>query len=519
VPGGQDSTDLMVDRVARAADLTPEEYRRELRSLTFRRGFLLTPAADDARVAASAGVPDWRVRHLGDHVLRLHPEARCVVVRTADTHVALIGDAFDPLDPAASPQVLAERFARTLAQTDEFHDLLDRVGGRFRLVVARGHSATVWHDAMGAASVFYAESGRVCASHSTLVARVTGAEPRDFVMPFVASQGYRRRDVKYLPGALAPYDGVVQLTPNTRLDVERGSVTRYWPREPLVRTTPQAAAAVLEEYLRGMGAWMRAQDRVPLVGLTGGTDSRGVLVACADLRPRLFTYVRSGSGMLAASPDSRAAATLAATLGLPLQVLQVRDRPALNEVTAPVDAAFRLATGHVRGSSATWVGAVHRELPVEPRHLYVRGFGGEVLRGFYQDRPTAATRPTPNQLARAYDVNAGSVVTRAAFEHFTETTGFADACAAGALDPNDLLYWEHRMGVWGSVAMSEADLAMPGIVGYNSRALFSAFLGLDYPTRASRSVVHTTLARMRPELMTDLATPPTRSSRPPLPVA
>jgi hypothetical protein len=66
--------------------------------------------------------------------------------------------------------------------------------------------------------------------------------------------------------------------------------------------------------------------------------------------------------------------------------------------------------------------------------------------------------------------------------------------------------------------MSEADLAMPGIVGYSSRALFSAFLGLDYPTRAGRSVVHSTLARMRPDLMRDGAAAPDGSPADRMPV-
>jgi hypothetical protein len=503
VLGQTGSTRFLYDRVAAGIGLGTEEYGAQLQHLSFRRGFLLTPASADARVDELVDLPAWRKEAIGHSTLRLHPDTLCTVVRSEDVDLALLGEAFDPADPGASQTAVAQRLHGAVRRDADLYDLLDKLAGRFRLVVARGGRTVVRHDAMGSASVFYAESGAGCASHSALLARLLGAPMRDFVVPFILSPNYQRRDVKYLPGAVSPFEGIVQLTPNTELHVEDARVVRYWPREPVPACTPAAAAAVLEDYLRGMGSWLRAHGRRPLVGLTGGTDSRGLLVACADLAPTLFTYVRSSTGEASRSRDSQVAGRLAALLGLPLHIIRVKDKSTLADATSPEDEAYRLATGYVRGASVSWVGRVHTDLPFEPAHLYVRGFGGEVLRGFYQTHPTRSTRPTPNQLARTYDVNAGSAVTRGAFDHFVAVTGLAEACAMN-VDVNDLLYWEHRMGVWGSSAMSEADLAMHNIVGYNSRTLYTAFLGLDYADRSDRRLIHSVFAKVRPDLTQDL---------------
>jgi hypothetical protein len=496
-PGAPPPFEQLLDkRVAEHNGLDADELRAETDRLSYRRGFLLTRGAPGHDVAE---LRDWHQRRLGRHRLLTHPDTLVATRRARGTHVALLGIAFDPESPHLTPDEVLDAVLRALPDESAFHALLDRLAGRFRLLVATSGTVRVWHDAMGSASVFYREGGGSCASHADLLARVHRLPLRDVVIPYITTPNYRRRDVKYLPGLISPYEEVLQLTPNTRLDVGSGSVTRYWPREPLRPTTPAEAGAALEQHLRGIAAWFVANGRSPVLGLTGGSDSRGLLVACADLEPTLFTYARSEDGTDLSTPDVATATALAQIVGRPLHTLGVPTKVSLNDVSSPLDAAYRRGAGGVRGIGAAWLGPAAEQLPLEEDPVFVRGFGGEVLRGFYQTHRTASSHVSANQLARTYDVNAGSAPTRAAFEHFIHTTD-AKAPVELGYDPNDVLYWEHRMGVWGSAAMSENDLVFTSTIGYSSRNLYEAFLGLDFETRHSRTVVHETYRRMHPEL-------------------
>jgi hypothetical protein len=109
----------------------------------------------------------------------------------------------------------------------------------------------------------------------------------------------------------------------------------------------------------------------------------------------------------------------------------------------------------------------------------------------------------PNHLATAYDVNAGSPITRALFEHFMDVAQWSEQTLYD-YDPNDIFYWEHRMGVWGSIAMAESALAVHGIVGYNSRNLYNTFFGLEFETRASREALHMAIRELAPVLSSNI---------------
>ncbi len=105
------------------------------------------------------------------------------------------------------------------------------------------------------------------------------------------------------------------------------------------------------------------------------------------------------------------------------------------------------------------------------------------MRGFYQVHEPGSVDVSVRQLANAYDVNSGSNVTRRLLRRHDGKNSISPRERLSGYDPNDMFYWEHRMGTWGSVSLTEADLAMPAMVGYNSRNLFKAFMRLSGPDR------------------------------------
>lgn len=450
-------------------------------NLLYARGFILCkPGLVPAAVAAWAAWPvnDWS----------LHVDPRVPVDHAAagSREVWVVGDAFSPVEG------IYEGIAHRLLEGDLL-ECLDRLAGRFLVISRNGPRVEIYHDAMGSRSVFY--GGNVVGSHAALVAEVIGEGLRPWVIPFITSRNFVKRDVKYLPGLDSPYEGVRQLTPNCRLVLNGFTVERYWPRAQLETSDPRSALDLLVCHLRGLKHYFDRSGMKPLLGMSAGRDSRGLFAALNVLKPRVFTFVRSPHGNSIESADSRAARALAAKVGQDVEIIKMAAPPPIDASSSPFSVAFRHNTGYVRGSgsNASWV-EYFLDGP-DDHYLFVRGFGGEVMRGFYADIDEA----TPAALAELYGVHAGSSISRNAFAVFLEAAGWNPNSLFG-YKPADLFYWEHRMGVWGSSALAEFDMAYRCIPGYNSRELFSAFMGLP-PEVARQGLFEAAVAAISPGLL------------------
>ncbi len=453
--------------------------------LLYRNGFVLS----QARVT---GYPfaRWSGHRLGRFILQTHPDASCAVQELGGRTSALLGDVFDPERGIYDKAQLLKDLAGATSEYD-FHEILDRLAGRFLLILARSDGGfDLYQDAMGSRTVFYATTQPVCASHSEIVGKVVGDGLSDFFIPFLTSRNYAQKATKYLPGVATPYEHVRQLTPNTRLSMPNQSVTRFWPRGPHEKpTTDTEALDALILHMRGLVEHFRIASLKPVIGLTAGTDSRLLFAAFRSSDPYLFTYIRSESGTDENDRDTRAAGALAACYGLTRDIYPVVTKPTLTDASDAFSYAYRRSTAYMRGSTALWPKRLALQNFDYADTRFVRGFGGEVLRGYYQGMKTRIGAINERQLANAYDINAGSFITRRLFRDFMDIVSF-DVDSLHGRDPNDIFYWEHRMGIWGSTAMSEVDLAQCSLAGYNSRNLFDLFLALPWESRTARIAFH-----------------------------
>jgi len=459
-----------------------ESTPADLGRLLYPNGFLLADS-----IPTLPDFSGWKSLGIGRRHLVSHPETSVVSASIGDRTVVLIGSAFDPEERVFDESIIARTLVEAASNTEKFNLCIDRLAGRFALVVDSAAGTEIYHDAMGSRSVFYSVAGpAVVASHAEIVARLSGLSMADYFIPFITSRNYVQRDVKYLPGLLTPYDDVLQLTPNTKLRFGAQTIERYWPREDKGAAVSRGeSAAFLAAHLDGMASYLKEKGSRPAVGLTAGTDSRGVFAAVKDLDPFLFTYVRSEKGDIRASKDARVAQEIADLYSLRVHVWGIPNRLSLKQVDNAFSYAFRRATGYYRGPGSPWLEILHDTDLNTDNATFVRGFGGEIMRGFYQANSKRITRVNKYQFSDMYDVNAGSPVTRNAFEDMIVRTELNENTLAG-YDPNDLFYWEHRMGTWGSVSMAEADMAAPSMVAYNSRNLYSMFMALDESERMGR---------------------------------
>ena len=468
----------------------------ELDRLLYRNGFVVSESPVQA-----VSLAGWKSVPVGSVFVTAHPETPLVTAEAEGRHLALVGLAFDPERAIYQETEVLAVLLDAVADEPDFYAALDRLAGRFALIVQVGARTEIFQDAMGSRSVFYSTAGApIAASHAEIVADLIGARFADFFVPFLTSRNYLQRDVKYLPGVATPYDHVVQLTPNTKLVMPQQTVERFWPREEIgVETTNEEATEALVTHLQGLRWYLAVNDRRPVLGLTAGTDSRGVFAATKDSSPVIFTYVRSEAADRTGSPDARKASEIAGAYGLEAQVWPIHNRLTLNQTDDSLSEAFRRATSYYRGPGSPWLGRLALTGDKVKGGLFIRGFGGEVMRGFYQSQEGRISTVNVQQLANAYDVNAGSYITRRFFEDMMQRVSFTTESLKG-YDPNDIFYWEHRMGTWGSVSMSEADLAMPSIVAYNSRNLFKTFMALPLAARSSRAAFDAATIELAPAL-------------------
>lgn len=446
--------------------------------LLYARGFLLCRSSPVPNVVSA-----WaRYGVAGDWTLHVDPRVPVSHAASKSEEVWLVGDAFHVSSGTFT------NVADWLLRGDLLTKL-DGMGGRFLLVHRQRGQVDIYNDALGSRSIFYGPG--VVASHSELAARVIGAGFRDWIIPFITSRGYLQRDVKYLPGLYSPFEEVEQLTPNCRLRLGSLRPVRYWPRATLAETDRDRALDALVNHLSGLRNYFSENGLSPIVGLSAGRDSRGIIAALADQRPAVFTFVRSRGGLSRNSADSKIAGQLADRLGLELDIIQLKAPPPLDDLMTPFASAFRRNTGCVRGNNSAWV---EQSVGKHSTRVFVRGFGGEVMRGFYQELHAIS----PPALSQLYDVNAGSRTSREAFAHFIDRAGWTQERLFNH-SLSGLFYWEHRMGTWGASALLESDMAFRSIPGYNSRELFDIFAGL-HPDVDRRELFEAAVKRLRPNL-------------------
>ena len=472
----------------------------------FRFGFVCVPAGGQPVVDRSWTdvVRCWRRLEFGDLVLYHDPETPVHLVEAPGDSAILIGEAFT----ANATGVESALGSLLAAKTDErFFDVIDELSGRFALIVRTGSAYRAFHDPLGTRSLFYRAAGELCiGSHAELVADAFGDRANPAARQVVASEEYKSRSVKYLPGDMTMFEGVRALAPNNLYDLVRRRTVRYWPRRERQPSHFSGFAAALDRHLAALAGHLRDR-RAPIVGVTGGIDTRVLIAAFHrfELPFRGMTWRRKRGGV--DDEELEVIEAVAGHAGIDHAYLD------LSEIDDDMRVVARLARRNVGGwgQPSRITAHMHRRFG-DGRDVFVRGYGAEVIRGFYNlegspslvrrvtrrtQRRSAIAKPTPRALLRAYDSSmrasqASAEHTRsgmAAFEGFIERANFDASLAGFGFDLSDLFYWEHRMGIWGSAKHNEMDPAVLSLAGFNSREVFEAGFGLEPDERLTKELL------------------------------
>lgn len=426
--------------------------------------------------------PGWVTTHLGDDLVVLsHPEARLTSLRGGGL---IIGEWFST---GAMPDEIAA------ASTEGgFHSLLDDLSGRFAFIVKRGSGWRVYHDAVGARSIFYKVEGEFAASsHSGLLAEAFGIGRDETTAELMTEPAFRKRGVTALPGDISPFAGVYALVPNSYLDINKRKTVRYWPRQARGRATFDEFAEEYDTYFHAFSKF-GFPGYTFVLGVTPGIDSRALIAAFKSFG-RGMRYVTWLDYALP-EDDVPIAQKLVQYLGGEHTFMKARAKEASDDFRTIAEVSD-LNCQHGRRASVMTAN-MHKNFGGD-RNAFIRGYGGEIIRGFYNLHPKSTIKSnTAEEFARAYGPRENkfewsseyrNIVTQAK-EDFRKRGNYADIEKYG-FDISDIFYWEQRMGMWGAAMHNEMDAALFSLTGFNSRRLFETAYGLSNEDRLSKDLL------------------------------
>lgn len=442
----------------------------------FRFGFACYPDVTPVVIQAVEG---WSTLRIHGYVVHTHPEATTRVLQSINGTVVFIGDVFVAHGTAS----LDETAAAILA--DDWN-ALDILSGRFALLTFSKGGLRVFNDPFGARTIYYKLSGPVAvASHAALVAELTGESLSPAIRKYVGTAEYLAKRTRFLPGDYTMYSNILRLAPNNYYDMGNRSTHRYWPREDLPDTTLNDFHDLTDEYFANYAKFL-SHRYTPVIGLTGGVDSRAVIAGLRayGLRPRLTTWTSL------AEEETARVGGMVDHLGLMHSFIDVRYKSE-DAVFVTMREASDVNLGYWRGGSYL---TAQSAIGASTKDVFIRGLGGEILRGSYHSSQITQKGDWLDVFVKLYMTKVNKnpsteylTFTKRAFDQFMSRANYrGDLFNA---DPGDLIYWEQRMGMWAAALHNELDAAMSSHTGFNSRPLYAAAWGLPAEQRFGKQLV------------------------------
>lgn len=466
--------------------------------LAFKYGFVAhVPKQSCIDLKRFPVIQNWPEKTVSDLEFVHHPSTSYEFQTKGRKALIIIGEVFNPYSKQFDAKEIVTELISRLHKETSFFDYLDELSGRFVVLVKDG-DWKAYSDAFAARSIFY-DAGRpgFISSHAALTAEITGDHFDFNMLAFIQSNGYQKRDVKYLPGLRTMWKYVYYCPANHSINLHSGVVQRFWPRQGI---KDGSAEQSLITYLDGYSDYIKKRYDREIFGLTAGLDSRTILAALVakNVPITTFTLNRGEDGN---SKDIQIAAQISKYIEADHKQIKIDGSKVKEAFFTEVMQVLRQSSGHMRLNSPYGNHVLYEffkeEFPGE-KVSYSRGFGGEILRGFYQNKSGRINSVSSPSFANAYGVLAGSPIVRDAFEHYISCSNYDDLYG---IDVNDIFYWEHRMSGWAAVAVAETDLTACTFVGYNSRRLYSAFLTNGFDDRIQRNEFKSAISHFKPELL------------------
>lgn len=456
----------------------------------YRSQFILGPSF-------APGFASWQRLRIGKKMcITAHP-ALSLCHRNAGAYaLTLIGYCLSPNRPADDDEAIVEHLLDGWMNGADIVASTEELGGRW-ILVASGPSGTIlFHDAGGLRQAYHTDGpidgGVWCASQPPLLAKFLQVSVDSEAEAFMNSADFRNMGGgSWWPGSGSMWSGVRRLLPNHLVDLESGKARRYWPDQPVGRTTIDHAVTIGSSLLKGLVQSAALRFDLELL-ITAGWDSRLLLSASHEVRSQI-SYV---SLVTPEGPESDAVipAELLKRLGLEHTIERSAPEPSAaywDEYSQNAMLAHR--------SYASNAEVLDRRLKREK--VAITGHMGEIVKGFYKLAPLHANRLPPETMARLTGLGDNSYAREAFGEWRNQVNAMHDVHIL------DLFYWEQRVGSWLPTWLLEYDWSWQDcFVPMNCRRFLTEMLAV--PRRHRRPPVVELYRRLILALWPDVLSSP-----------
>ena len=432
--------------------------------LAFRKQFLVSSSFSSTANEYWTSEPLWR----GYRLLRC-PSLHYARHSKGKKDVIVLGVCCDPLQPSQTEADIVARLVSLPSNFHEFEAAIKPLAGRWVMLANFDDDARVYHDACGLKPVFFVddEEGEPAIASQPALLEFYGftAKQQDLFSRFRAE----------CPGSsswpvnVIPYHNVRQLLPNHTLVLGSGSTHRFWPTHPIPRKSTEWATERIIQLLTGSLTSFVERGQCH-VGLSGGYDSRLICAAASEpLRKELHFYTVRGAG------------TKRHDLTIPAAI--ARSRKLRYDVYDPIQTSSVVTTQLIRNVGEMFQDPVISMVPtfgkVIGNGFCIEGMMSETLRCYYwPDSNGEQADLEPIELTRLAGFG-DSEIARCGFE--TWRAGVPTNLGVSVLD---LLYWEHRGGVWASCGWTMKEGLYESLAPMNNRALLEAGLTIPQELRS-----------------------------------
>ena len=472
-------------------------------SLLFKGGYLITDIRTSRIENESVNhvLSRWKKTAARSYLIFCDPAVDLHEQEDGETKIVLIGRVLDPINNEDRiSEILAHLLGFYRKSENYFFDYLDKLTGRFVLLLASPTRNFVLQDATGNRSLFYNNraSDLIISSHIQLIADIKGHQIPEERRAFIASKSYQSH-VRHFPGTLTPYIEIDALTPNTLLGLDEFRVARFFPRDRFVRR--KLSGDLIDEISSILTRQIKLlSTKQPLgVSLTGGIDSRLTLATSRELKDSILYYTFATDRNSFEQRDAELAQKICRDVGVRHLIIRGIETPISDEDHQFLQ-VFRRNTAFMRADRQGMIAkALHEQYP--HGHLHLKSNVSELGKGLYRSKEYFLPgKANPQMLAHLYGTNAKSGFCVAAFQDFIKRTDLKHAVSMG-YDIYDLFHWEHRLGCWQALQLLDFDMSQDTMIPYNNRYLLGKMMSIEPAKRHSHALYFSIIRHVWPEVL------------------
>lgn len=405
--------------------------------------------------------------------LSVHPDLEITQAISKTIHLTLLGFVVNPFEPEKSNQEILDDLINDAEGLNDIINGTDPLGGRWIIICKDDRSINIFHDPCGQRQVYYRSNNKLdilCGSDPAIMnyfvklEKDTSSELKEFINAEI----YKKKENAWI-GSSSIFKDVEHLMPNHYLNVHEFKTMRFWPNKPLINIDIEKAVELASEILKGSLIAINNRQKLA-IAVTAGWDSRVLLAASKEIRDNVTYFVSITGGEKKNFPDIIIPSKLLHKLNLPFYV-QKCDREIDSKFKQMIENNILMARTDL--SKAKYIYQYHKDFD---GMISINGNLSEIARS--RNQPIIQKKITGNNLAKLRLIDYGEI-NYVVKQLDLWINGISSLCEGNRLNIYDMLYWEQRMGNWGSQYPAEQDISIDQFSPFNNRLLLSTLLSVD----------------------------------------